>query len=83
VRAPSTGNLITDIDLVENGVLWEEKSAVFATDIARWVSKHIIGKFHSYMRARQQLPVTRMPPSASDSPAGQPTPPWNRRSRTR
>ncbi len=35
VRDPATGNLITDIDLVENGVLWEEKSAVFATDIAR------------------------------------------------
>src|SRR5262245_15771406 len=41
VRDPVTGRLITDIDLVENGVLWEEKSAVFATDIAKWVRKHI------------------------------------------
>jgi hypothetical protein len=55
VRDPVTGRLITDIDLVENGVLWEEKSAVFATDIAKWVRKHINGKFHSYMRARQIL----------------------------
>jgi hypothetical protein len=35
VRDPATGNLITDIDVVENGVLWEEKSAVFATDVAK------------------------------------------------
>lgn len=56
VRDPATGNLITDIDAVEYGVLWEEKSAVFATDVAKWVRKHITGKFHSYLKARQQLP---------------------------
>ena len=56
MRDPATGNLITDIDAVENGVSWEEKSAVFATDVAKWVSKHITGKSRSYMKARQQLP---------------------------
>jgi hypothetical protein len=56
VRDPATGNQITDIDVVENGVLWEEKSAAFATDIAKWVSKHITRKFASYMKARQHLP---------------------------
>jgi hypothetical protein len=47
VRDPVTGNSITDIDAVEHGVLWEEKSAAFATDVAKWVRKHITGKFHS------------------------------------
>jgi hypothetical protein len=56
VRDPATGNLITDIDAVEHGVLCEEKSAVFATDVAKWVREHITGKFHSYLKARQQLP---------------------------
>jgi hypothetical protein len=56
VRDPATGNLITDIDSVENGILWEEKSAGFATDATKWVNKHITGKFNSYMKARQQLP---------------------------
>jgi hypothetical protein len=56
VRDPASAKLITDIDLVEYGVLWEEKSAVFATDVAKWVSKQITGKFTSYLRARQHLP---------------------------
>jgi hypothetical protein len=55
VRDPVTGFLITDIDAIENGVLWEEKFAVFATDIARWMSKHMTRTFRPYMTARQHL----------------------------
>ena len=62
VRDPATGNLITDIDAIEQGVLWEEKSAVFATDVAKWVGKHITGKFRSYMTARGHLPDYRDAP---------------------
>jgi hypothetical protein len=38
VRDPASGRRITDIDLVENGVLGEEKSAAFAIDAAKSVS---------------------------------------------
>jgi hypothetical protein len=38
------------------GYLWEEKSPVFATDVSRWVRKHITGKFDSYMKARRYIP---------------------------
>jgi hypothetical protein len=49
------GRTITDIDRIENGVLWEEKTATDATDVQRWVSKHIDKKFASYVEARQHL----------------------------
>ncbi|HEY8372661.1 MAG TPA: hypothetical protein VIL00_07955 [Pseudonocardiaceae bacterium] len=50
------GRTITDIDHIENGVLWEEKSAVTAADINKWISKHIYKKFNSYLDARQYIP---------------------------
>ncbi|GAA2608220.1 hypothetical protein SMC26_29165 [Actinomadura fulvescens] len=49
------GRTITDIDHIEKGVLWEEKSATNAGDINRWVAKHIDKKFSSYLDARQHL----------------------------
>ncbi|CND72998.1 Uncharacterised protein [Mycobacterium tuberculosis] len=49
------GRTITDIDRVQNGVLWEEKSATDAGDIGRWVAKHIDKKFSSYLDARQYI----------------------------
>jgi hypothetical protein len=52
----SSGNLITDIDSIEGDTLWEEKSAVSATDIPAWVAEHITEKFEAYLRARAQLP---------------------------
>jgi hypothetical protein len=51
------GRIITDIDHVENGVLWEEKSATGLYGEGKsWISKHIDGKFAKYLEARQQLP---------------------------
>jgi uncharacterized protein YukE len=50
-----TGRTITDIDRVEGGVLWEEKSATTAQNIDNWVRKHIDRKFRSYLEARQHL----------------------------
>jgi hypothetical protein len=47
---------ITDIDRIEDGVLWEEKSATSAANIDKWVAKHIDKKFDSYLEARQHLP---------------------------
>jgi hypothetical protein len=47
------GRTITDIDSIEDGVLWEEKSATNAGDIERCVAKHIDKKFSSYLDARQ------------------------------
>lgn len=49
------GRTITDIDRIEDGVLWEEKSATNAGDIGRWVAKHIDKKFSSYLEARQYM----------------------------
>jgi hypothetical protein len=46
------GNLITDIDLIENDVLWEKKSAENAGDIKGWVAETITGKVEKYLRAR-------------------------------
>jgi hypothetical protein len=50
------GRTITDIDSIENGVLWEEKSPIFATDANAWVAKNITKKFARYMEARQYIP---------------------------
>ncbi|HEU5158126.1 MAG TPA: hypothetical protein VFU43_14105 [Streptosporangiaceae bacterium] len=50
------GKTITDIDRVQGGVLWEEKSATWATNIDNWVTGHIRNKFNSYMDARKYLP---------------------------
>ncbi|MFJ6934839.1 polymorphic toxin-type HINT domain-containing protein [Streptomyces sp. NPDC101132] len=50
---PQTGNLITDIDHVDGGVLWELKSATYADDA--WLTKHINGKLEKYLKARRQM----------------------------
>jgi hypothetical protein len=49
------GRTITDIDRVEGGVLWEEKSATTAQNIDNWVRKHVDRKFQAYLEARQHL----------------------------
>lgn len=51
-----SGRTITDIDHVQDGVLWEEKSAINATNVDRWTAKHIDKKFDAYLEARQNLP---------------------------
>jgi hypothetical protein len=50
---------ITDIDYVDNGTLWEEKTATGQDprmDTQKWVQKNVVGKLNSYVRARQYLP---------------------------
>ncbi|MEU6235634.1 putative T7SS-secreted protein [Kitasatospora sp. NPDC047058] len=49
---------ITDIDRVENGTLWEEKTATGQDprmDPQRWVEKNVVKKLDSYLRARPYL----------------------------
>lgn len=46
---------ITDIDLVQDGVLWENKTATYpmnATQQRNWVNKHVGKKIDAYLRAR-------------------------------
>jgi hypothetical protein len=50
---------ITDIDHIENGTLWEEKTATGQDprmDVGRWTQKNVNGKLDSYVRARQYMP---------------------------
>lgn len=50
---------VTDIDRVEDGTLWEEKTATGQDprmDTGKWVDKNVTGKLDSYARARQYLP---------------------------
>nr|WP_246486830.1 RHS repeat domain-containing protein [Kribbella qitaiheensis] len=54
VYDPETNNLITDIDHIDGGILWEEKSAQYADN--DWLTKHLNGKVDKYLGARQQLP---------------------------
>ncbi|WP_459548329.1 hypothetical protein [Nocardia sp. X0981] len=52
------GNLsrtITDIDSVEDGVLWEEKTATNAGNVPKWVEKHVTKKLESYLEAQQYV----------------------------
>ncbi|OLT41248.1 hypothetical protein BJF85_24300 [Saccharomonospora sp. CUA-673] len=57
VRDPSNlERSITDIDHIQDGVLWEEKSATNAGDVDRWVEKHVEGKMERYVEARPHLP---------------------------
>lgn len=53
---PETGNKITDIDLFEGDVLWEDKHVLGYWADEKWLDKHIDGKFELYLKARKQLP---------------------------
>jgi hypothetical protein len=75
VTNPKTGNVITDIDEIKGGVLWEEKSAIFATDNAKWVEKHITKKFNAYLEARKNLPGYENAPIGFKFTAGKPVDP--------
>jgi hypothetical protein len=50
---------ITDIDRVDNGTLWEEKTATGQDprmNIPSWVNRNVTGKLDSYVQARQYMP---------------------------
>jgi hypothetical protein len=53
----SKGDLITDIDLIENDTLWEKKSAMNAQDVSEWVKENVTEKFEAYLKARERLPA--------------------------
>ncbi|MEU7164171.1 hypothetical protein AB0A70_05935 [Streptomyces morookaense] len=49
---------ITDIDHIENGTLWEEKTATGQDprmNVDKWVKKHVFKKLDSYVRARPHM----------------------------
>ncbi|MEV6674289.1 hypothetical protein [Streptomyces sp. NPDC051162] len=48
---------ITDIDRIQDGVLWEEKTATFPRidDVDKWVDKQVEKKLRSYIEARQYI----------------------------
>ncbi|MFF3566805.1 hypothetical protein ACFYXQ_03375 [Nocardia jiangxiensis] len=50
-----TSRTITDIDKVEDGTLWEEKSATDAGDVQKWVDKQVTKKLGSYIDAREYV----------------------------
>lgn len=50
------GHTITDIDRIQDGVLWEEKSATYAPDPAKWAQKQVTAKIDKYLEARTHLP---------------------------
>ena len=55
----SDGSPITDIDLIEGKVLWEQKAAegVSGTQtINKWVNENVYTKFFRYLTAREELP---------------------------
>jgi hypothetical protein len=61
--ADASGRTITDIDRIEGGILWEEKTAVDARDwltgedrTQQWVAKHIDKKFDDYQEAKSHMP---------------------------
>ena len=84
----AAGNLITDIDLIENDVLWEKKSAENAGDIKSGSPRTSPGKSRNTSGhvppARPFPPTTGTPRAASSSRAPQKrsygTPSWTRSS---
>ncbi|WP_405958931.1 RHS repeat protein [Streptomyces sp. NBC_00868] len=49
---------ITDIDRIEDGIFWEEKSATGQNpnmNVEKWTDKHVMKKLDSYLRARSHL----------------------------
>ncbi|MFE4965218.1 hypothetical protein [Streptomyces sp. NPDC056660] len=53
VHDPDSGKIITDIDLFENDVMWELKSAIYADDV--WPAKHVDLKLANYLKCRKLL----------------------------
>ena len=54
VKGTEGGLDISDFDLVEGGVLLEEKTAVDATNREKWVQKHITEKYEKLRSLRTQ-----------------------------
>ncbi|ORT57950.1 hypothetical protein [Streptomyces sp. CB03238] len=49
---------VTDIDRIEGGILWEEKTATGRdprVNVEKWIAKHVFKKLDSYVRARPYM----------------------------
>ena len=60
---------VTDIDRIQDGTLWEEKTATGQDprmNIQSWVQKNVAAKLDSYVRARQYLPGYEQAPLGLD-----------------
>jgi hypothetical protein len=55
VRDPRTGQIITDIDHIFDGILWEEKTAIGAQDPDVW-AQGAYEQLERYIQARRELP---------------------------
>ncbi|GAA0964262.1 Hint domain-containing protein [Actinocorallia libanotica] len=53
VYDPVTKNRITDIDKIENGVLWELKSVLYGDE--QWLDKQVTKKLDKYLKAREHI----------------------------
>ncbi|MEU4369407.1 polymorphic toxin-type HINT domain-containing protein [Micromonospora chersina] len=53
---PATGKIVTDIDSIENGELWELKSGIPWWGDEEWMVEQIDGKFAKYLKCRTLLP---------------------------
>ncbi|GAA2842187.1 RHS repeat-associated core domain-containing protein [Kitasatospora paracochleata] len=68
---------ITDIDRINGGRLWEEKTATGENPnmkIQKWVDKHVTTKLDSYVRARQYMKGYEQAPIGLDFQASGSTP---------
>jgi hypothetical protein len=60
------GKTLGDVDRIEDGVLWEEKSAVYANDPPAWAERHLRKKFETYLEMRRHLPGFESAPIGFD-----------------
>jgi hypothetical protein len=67
------GRTIVDIDRIEGGTLWEEKTATNAfdrhrgtDDVPQWIARHVTRKFAAYLEARQHVPGYEQAPVGFD-----------------
>ncbi|MCP2261245.1 hypothetical protein LX15_004966 [Streptoalloteichus tenebrarius] len=61
------GRRITDIDIIENRILWERKSAAWVQIPEDWVRQQVVKKLNSYIEAQKYMPGCERRRSESDS----------------
>ena len=51
-KDPATGQFISDVDRIEGGVLWEDKTAPGAQDAKAWAQSQVYDKLQKYVRGQ-------------------------------